>query len=614
MSELLALCFDGDASPSVRFADPSASSHSARPVARHYGWGIGWYPKSERGASVLKDPSSSGQTSVGDALGDWERFRSTLFLCHLRGHNRPRSQPDAQPFVRSYGGHQWIFAHDGDLERGYAERFPLEDDPAFEPLGHTDSEHALCWLLAQLHRKRARSLGELDPNEIHRWFRELNDGGKLNAILSDGESLLAYGDEGPVSGLCWSRRIPPHAQTRLDSSAVSIELDAARDPNRTLLVFSSVPLSRDEWLPFQPGQMVIARRGAVVWDSAPPEVAHASASGAAGSVDPSPRRENLHQVAAAEPLRADGAFATAADTGESRVLRVVHETSYTYSDVVERSSHRLLLRPLDDRHQKLLEYEIELEPAAELVEFEDVFGNSAYHLEIDDPYSSFSIRTTSLVRVAPFPSLEARLGHVRQTIPFSWMPWQRQMLSAYLMPAELPETQLEELSEFAQSFVERNDADLLGTLLDMNATIHRDFAYVSASTTIATTAFEVFQSRRGVCQDFANLMICLARLLQIPARYRMGYVFTGGDYENKVQSDASHAWLELYVPRVGWHGFDPTNGRQIGSDHVRVACGRNYRDATPTSGTIYRGGGMETLAVSVRVDEATASDRIGPVD
>ncbi|MCA9510199.1 MAG: class II glutamine amidotransferase [Myxococcales bacterium] len=609
MSELLALCFDGDASPAVRFADPQAPSGGGRAPARHYGWGIGWYPKSERGASVLKDPSSSGQTAVGDALGDWERFRSTLFLCHLRGHNRPRSQQDAQPFVRSYGGHQWIFAHDGDLAHDYAERLPLGDDPAFEPLGYTDSEHAFCWLLAQLHQRRARALADVAPEDLHGWFRRLNEGGHINAILSDGDMLLVYGDVAPARRLCWSRRIPPHVQTSLESQAVSISLDAARDPNRTLLVFSSVPLSRDEWLPLAPSQMVLARRGAVVFDSAPAAETAPGAPRDPGAPPPTLRSETSHQVAAAVPLSHYSEDAHApASAPASRVLRVVHETRYAYTDAVERSSHRLLLRPLDDRHQKLLSYDLDLSPSAEVAEFEDVFGNTAFHLEIDRPYAEFSMRATSLVRVAPFPRLEERLGATRQTIPFPWMPWQRQMLSAYLMPAELPETQLQELSEFALSFVERNDADLLGTLLDMNATIHRDFEYVTASTTIATTAFDVFESRRGVCQDFANLMICLARLLQIPARYRMGYVFTGGDYENKAQSDASHAWLELYVPRVGWHGFDPTNGRQIGNDHVRVACGRNYRDATPTSGTIYRGGGIETLTVSVRVEEAVEAD------
>ena len=114
-----------------------------------------------------------------------------------------------------------------------------------------------------------------------------------------------------------------------------------------------------------------------------------------------------------------------------------------------------------------------------------------------------------------------------------------------------------------------------------------------------------------MCQDFANLMICLARLLHIPARYRMGYIYTGANYENQIQSDASHAWVELYLPQVGWHGLDPTNGIQVGLDHVRVACGRNYRDATPTSGTIYKGGGMETLEIRVQVQDLDDGDFAG---
>lgn len=152
------------------------------------------------------------------------------------------------------------------------------------------------------------------------------------------------------------------------------------------------------------------------------------------------------------------------------------------------------------------------------------------------------------------------------------------------------------------SFAERQDFDLVETLVDMNQTIYRDFSYVPGSTSIETTPFDVYTKRRGVCQDFANLFICLARLLNIAARYRVGYIYTGADYANQVQSEASHAWVELYLPWTGWRGFDPTNGILAGTDHVRVACGRNYRDATPTSGTLYKGGGGERLSVSVRVE------------
>ncbi len=284
-----------------------------------------------------------------------------------------------------------------------------------------------------------------------------------------------------------------------------------------------------------------------------------------------------------------------------RVLTVTHQTIYQYQTPVERSSHRILMRPVEDGRQRLESYELRVEPRGTLTEYEDVFGNAAVAVELNAPYSELRVESRARVRIRAHESIESRAR--RDTIPLVWMPWQRQMLSAYLLPMELPETQLEELSQFAMSFVERNDFDLVGALLDMNDTLYRDFTYLSGSTTTATTPWNVFESRRGVCQDFANLMMCLARLLNVPARYRMGYIFTGADYENKVQSEASHAWVELYVPRIGWHGFDPTNGRQVSSEHIRVACGRNYRDATPTSGTIYRGGGTETLTVSVRVQE-----------
>jgi transglutaminase-like putative cysteine protease len=175
------------------------------------------------------------------------------------------------------------------------------------------------------------------------------------------------------------------------------------------------------------------------------------------------------------------------------------------------------------------------------------------------------------------------------------------MLLPYLLPPELPETQLRELTDYAYSFVRRNDGDAFATMWDMTQTINRDFAYVSGSTTLATTPFDVYVTRRGVCQDFANLLICMARLLDVPARYRVGYIFTGTDYENQIQSDASHAWVELFSPLRGWVGVDPTNACLTGLDHVRVACGRNYVDAAPSGGTIWEGGRGERLTVRVEV-------------
>jgi len=606
VSELVAMSFDSDATPRVRFSKTSRPRNAVpgTPTGIH-GWGVGWYPASERGAAVVKDPGTGNHSGVDDALGGWDRFRSTVFVCHLRGHRRRRSQQDLQPFVRSYGGRQWIFAHDGDLHRGWAERLPLPDDPSFEPLGHTDSEHAFCWLLSRLHESRARSLADVKPEEIRSWLSQLNAEGELNLAVSDGDVLVVYRDAQAHDGLYWTRLIPPHATRKLQSDSVHISLDAPQDPNRTALVFSSVPLSADVWQPLAPGQLLISRRGSVIWDSEPDtSMGWENTVGELVSAPAFQHAEAGQQQAGLESLRPTTQTSSSAlDFRSERLLEILHETVYLYQLPVERSSHRILLKPVQDKFQSLESFELNVSPPGTCVEYEDVFGNAAFDVEISSPYTELRVSSRARVRVRAPEPVEARSR--RDTIPLVWMPSQRQMLQAYLLPMELPETQLEELSRFAMSFVERNDYDLVGALLDMNEMIYRDFSYVTGSTSLTSTPFDVYQSRRGVCQDFANLMMCLARLLNVPARYRMGYLFTGADYENRVQSEASHAWLELYLPRLGWHGFDPTNGRQVGSDHVRVAVGRNYRDATPTTGTIYRGGGTETLTVGVQVSEVT---------
>ena len=240
-------------------------------------------------------------------------------------------------------------------------------------------------------------------------------------------------------------------------------------------------------------------------------------------------------------------------------------------------------------------------------DYEDVFGNRVRKVRLETPFTELTVFARSLVKVDDPGLAGANVAHMRSSIPLVWMPWQHHMLQPYLLPPELPETQLRELARYAMSFVERNDFDLLDTLLDINQTLYREYAYVPGSTTLLTTPFQTYVERRGVCQDFANLFICLARLLALPARYVCGYVYThalpsqDGQPNNHHQGEASHAWVQAYLPEVGWRSFDPTNGIVPQGDHVRVAIGRNYVDATPTSGTLYAGGGGETLEVDVRV-------------
>jgi len=295
--------------------------------------------------------------------------------------------------------------------------------------------------------------------------------------------------------------------------------------------------------------------------------------------------------------------APVAPESASRLYSVRHVTSYTYSAPVTESTHVFRLRPVHDRYQEVLEHVLSVSVPGRSWELEDVFGNQVVHYEVNEPYTELEIEAKSVIRLHSGGGLfELHAPPPRIAIPLLWMPWQSQMMLPYLLPPELPESELYELSDYARTFVDRNSHELIATLMDLTRTLHADITYQPGATQLETTPYEVHRVKRGVCQDFANLFICLARLERVAARYRVGYIYTGGDYQNKIQAEASHAWTEAYLPLRGWKGFDPTNGLAVDLDHIRVATGRNYRDATPTSGVIKAGGGNEQLHVSVRVD------------
>lgn len=300
-------------------------------------------------------------------------------------------------------------------------------------------------------------------------------------------------------------------------------------------------------------------------------------------------------------------MATAAEApvlpgSDVRVYSVTHTTVYRYGAPVHESAHAFRLRPVHDRFQEVLDHRLAVSVPGRSRELEDVFGNQTVHYEISQPYSELIIEAKSVVRVHAGAGLAGPSQLPEASIPIPWMPWQSQMMMPYLLPPELEQSELYELSDYARTFVHRNGHNLVLSLLDMTRSLNQEIAYVPGATQLETTPFEVYKGKRGVCQDFANLLICLARLERVPARYRVGYIHTGSNYANKIQAEASHAWVEVYLPSQGWKGLDPTNGLYVTLDHIRVATGRNYRDATPTSGVIKAGGGNETLEVDVKVE------------
>jgi transglutaminase-like putative cysteine protease len=287
-----------------------------------------------------------------------------------------------------------------------------------------------------------------------------------------------------------------------------------------------------------------------------------------------------------------------------RLLSVRHETRYHYSRPVARSTHRLHLRPIHDDEQRVKSYRLTVTPDVPVIEYGDVFGNWAAHFEVKQPYTELSIVAESVVELIDVDPFGFAALPIRPSFPLVWMPWERLMLEPYLQPVELPDSQLKELYDYAMSFVDRNDRDLMETLFAINLELFHEYTYLTGSTSLETTPYQVYTRRVGVCQDFANLFICLARLLGIPARYVCGYVYTGNHAESRTRSDASHAWLQLYIPNIGWKGFDPTNGILPRTDHVRVAYGRHYRDTSPTSGS-YFSSAEEEMTIDVVVKDIT---------
>ncbi len=548
------------------------------------GWGLGYYPAGEPSAAILKEPAPPQASMRSQLALAWEQVASNVFVLHIRHATwGALSDANTQPFSRTWGRRDWLMAHAGSLDRKEA------DVPGpFEPVGSTDTEQIFCGLLNRFVERGWRSIADVDLEVMLQWLGALNEVGEMTMCLTDGRDLLVHADR-RGEPLWLGTLTPPYERIGFGDSDLDVDLTRRGAKSRKGVIVCTAELApRDgdalravTWRQLPPGQLMVIREGAVI---------HECSTG--GRLETPKERWR--------PART-----------ERRLFDVTHRTVYKYEKAVERSTHLLRLTPVHDHLQNVQSTELTVSVPVQSRDYVDVFGNRVRRLAIETPFSEMVIESKSVVEVLDVDPLGSEHLRVRSTIPLVWMPWQRQILDPYLLPFELPETELAELGEYAMSFVKRNDYDLLDTLLDINHTIYREYAYVQGETTVLTSAFDVYVNRRGVCQDFTNLMICLARLLGVPARYVCGYIYTGPKSidipANQRQGEASHAWVQLYLPQVGWKGFDPTNGILTQTDHVRVAVGRNYLDATPTSGTIFVGGGGETLSVEVVVEPHTGS-------
>ncbi len=284
--------------------------------------------------------------------------------------------------------------------------------------------------------------------------------------------------------------------------------------------------------------------------------------------------------------------------------QVFHTTTYHYSEPASLGHNETRLMPRDSQRQRTIAHRLYILPLpATTAEWTDYFGNRVTYFTLEEPHSELSVSASSKVEVFE-PADPPR---------FSTPAWEdvAAALRAPQDPATFDALQFvfaspytrgqEALGDYAAISFPRGRT-LWDAALDLTGRIHREFRYDRGATGVNTPILDVFASRRGVCQDFAHLEIACFRAMGLAARYVSGYFLTDPPpgQSRLIGVDASHAWLAVFCPEIGWIDLDPTHNVVPSDRHITVAWGRDYGDVCPVNGIVL-GGGSHAMNVAVDV-------------
>jgi transglutaminase-like putative cysteine protease len=282
------------------------------------------------------------------------------------------------------------------------------------------------------------------------------------------------------------------------------------------------------------------------------------------------------------------------------LIRLLHRTTFSYASNAHDSFNEVRLRPLDDASQTCRSFELRTDPAAQVRDYVDFYGNTVNYFDIAEAHSKLMIEAVSEVDTTPnaarppvpqvaFSRLEANPEHELQA---------EFLTGSHYVPLDV------NLWKEAQDVLAAGRSDVWTDVRLLCRHIFRTFAYRPRTTGVGTLATDALKLRTGVCQDFAHVALGLCRSAGIPARYVSGYFVKMQRRPN--EEEASHAWIEAFIPGYGWAAYDPTHDIPTDDRYVKLAAGRDYADIPPVSGT-YRGGKTRSLNVEVRVRESEAA-------
>ena len=282
-----------------------------------------------------------------------------------------------------------------------------------------------------------------------------------------------------------------------------------------------------------------------------------------------------------------------------------HVTRFTYESSITESVMEARMQPRSDGPQRCVRFGLSTTPSSRVRMYADPEGNIVHHFNIPGRHTRLIVTAEALVECAPVAEPPERLE------ADAWQRIDQQTASGEfweLLHDSPFARQTPSLAALAQEFgFERGD-DPLASVRRTMSEIYSRFEYSPRATRVDSPIDEALEARRGVCQDFAHIMIALVRRLGVPCRYVSGYLFQHTDRKVRSTDGATHAWIEALLPGLGWVGFDPTNDMIAGDRHIRVAIGRDYADVPPTRG-IFKGlsAVRSELAVAVAIGTANAT-------
>lgn len=286
------------------------------------------------------------------------------------------------------------------------------------------------------------------------------------------------------------------------------------------------------------------------------------------------------------------------------IFEVSHKTVYHYTAPVAQAHHLVHLAPREHERQRTIRHGLIIEPTpASRSDFTDYFGNPASTVAIESSHSELLIHSRSVIEVKAPPPIDVKRSAAWEGVAAQLSPSHDAYdidVVQFLMPSHYTGATPELIAFAAPSF--RPGRPILECAWDLTTRIHTDFKYDSAATDVATTVDDLLEIGRGVCQDFAHLLIGSMRAFGLPARYVSGYLLTHppAGKEKLVGSDASHAWVSVWAPDIGWVDFDPTNKMIPKDEHITIGYGRDFQDVSPVTGVLL-GGGSHHIDVAVDV-------------